>query len=114
MRYAAFDMQVYTLKYSCSPSCKSTGQCCSDYDSIDCSLLVEKSLHVNESLCRKSQNCQLCDDHIFVKEGIPQCNQCAGGTFLYEGQCLGVCPKGTTTNYLNYTCNRDNSKYDLI
>merc|ERR1711976_601799 len=48
---------------SCSPSCKSNGTCCTDYDTWNCDLLIEKNIKV-ENCGDKIDNCELCDSNL--------------------------------------------------
>ena len=83
---------------SCSASCKQSGNCCSDYETINCDLIKEKSFRISRELCQRNLNCDMCDD-IERVGAHPKCNQCATGFYLSEGLCVEKCLHGTTSNF---------------
>jgi hypothetical protein len=48
---------------SCAPSCKSKGNCCTNYDVVNCDFIVEKSSKVDQKKC-KDAGCELCEETI--------------------------------------------------
>jgi len=90
----------------CSTECKLKGNCCTDYDTVNCPAIIEKASKVHERACGKNINCQYCDDSIFLPDdySVRKCNQCNDGFYLLEGRCLENCPENTISNKRNYIC----------
>ena len=89
---------------SCSSGCKARGDCCTDFDVVNCDALVENSLKVKPNECSKHEGCELCDNKSTIGDK-PSCNQCKAEFFLYEGNCHKNCPEGSLVD-LNNTCRK--------
>jgi hypothetical protein len=89
---------------SCSSSCKLKGDCCTDYDTIGCDLIVSKAAKVNKDDCNKNANCSMCDDTLKLGDDTIKCNQCQDGFYLLDGRCYQKCPEGTNADDVNFVC----------
>lgn len=89
---------------SCAPSCKSKGNCCTNYDEVNCDFIIEKSNKTDEQKCKKA-GCALCEE----KENSLKCSQCHDDKLLYNGTCVNTCPEGFSTNKINKVCNKEES-----
>jgi len=87
---------------SCSSSCKQRGNCCSDYDTINCETIFDKASKAQN--CDQNQGCQFCDNLSQIINGVPKCNQCTRGLYLHEGKCYNSCPNGYIGETTNFTC----------
>lgn len=92
---------------SCSPSCKSRGNCCTDYDVVNCDGIMEKSSKVTAETCSKTDNCEFCDNNLTLGDGNQKCNQCKESYYLLDGRCYSSCPEGTSADVINYVCNKN-------
>jgi hypothetical protein len=102
----------------CSPSCRLKGTCCTDFNLMNCPVIVEifarqssdASANKNEDLeCgKKNIGCKFCDEKNLIdsKENVKKCNQCKEDYFLYEGRCFEKCPEDTIENNTNKTCEK--------
>jgi proprotein convertase subtilisin/kexin type 5 len=90
---------------SCAPSCKSRGNCCTDYEAVNCDGLVPKAEKVKDE-CTKNKGCDYCDDSLKHDDNIAKCNQCKDNFYLLDGRCYEICPEGTITDNINYLCNK--------
>jgi hypothetical protein len=87
---------------SCAPSCKSRGNCCTNYDVVNCDFIIEKSSKTDEQKC-KDAGCALCEE----KDNSLKCSQCPDDKFLFNGTCVDTCPEGFSANSINKVCNKD-------
>lgn len=90
---------------SCDKSCKVKGNCCTDYDTVNCEKLIQKNNNVNEKDCDKNSNCMFCDDTA-KQDDVPTCNQCNEKFYLHEGKCLSSCPESTVADLSNLICKK--------
>ena len=78
---------------SCDAACILRGDCCNDYNTVNCPLLIDKSKSVIQQ-CQSVSLCELCDPS--EKNGAsPMCMQCQYGAFLYQGACYKDLPLDT-------------------
>ena len=84
---------------SCDLSCKSNGNCCTDFTEINCEKILDRAKLFPD--CEsKASNCQYCDN----SQG--KCKQCKLGFFLFEGKCYSKCPDDTWEDSNNSLCKK--------
>jgi hypothetical protein len=91
--------------FSCSPSCKQRGNCCSDYEVSGCDNYFILAARKKTETCEKNQFCEVCSKKI-LSDGTAQCQQCQQGYFLYGGKCHLACPEGTEPEATNNICKK--------
>ena len=102
----------YIQDCSCNQECKSKGNCCYDFESRQCSFILENALNSSDEKCIKNKGCELCSNSQVLESDNSQslCLQCGDDYFLYKGKCYyKTCPTGTQANYINKVCS-ENSK----
>ena len=107
-----FNILNYDLFFSCSPSCKSKGDCCSDYDSVGCDLInMNTNLTtstVESNTCTDNVGCVSCDSKLTIqnsfKQQIPLCNLCSNSLYYFNGTCIETCPENTISINTNKIC----------
>jgi hypothetical protein len=82
---------------SCSLNCKENGICCSDFTTIACEKIIDKS-RVFKDCESSSPNCQFCENT------LGKCNQCKIGFFLHDSKCYSKCPDDTYPDINNSIC----------
>jgi hypothetical protein len=97
---------------SCSPSCKQRGSCCTDYETINCDMLVEKS-NKTESFkgCSQVKGCDLCMNFTESNTTSIKCHQCSDIYFLHDGKCEEKCPDGYVADNINKLCKKALGKF---
>lgn len=97
---------------SCSPSCKSSGSCCSDYVTHNCDRIFEMSM-ISKKDCENVKNCDMCDYKVFIGKANLKCNQCLENYYLFNGQCYKKCPEDTLPDDTNYICKKITSNFKI-
>lgn len=87
---------------SCLASCKSSGNCCTDYNVEKCDYIIDKA-NISAQGCKEVEGCDLCDNISMVGAKL-KCNQCSDNYYLYKGQCFRQCPADTDSDYTNKIC----------
>jgi hypothetical protein len=87
---------------SCLPTCKRSGNCCSDYDFVKCDNIYSKSLEVNQDDIPK--NCEYAEKVTQGDKVEYKCNQCNDNSFFVKGKCLDSCPEGSLANLISRYC----------
>jgi proprotein convertase subtilisin/kexin type 5 len=90
---------------SCAPSCKSRGNCCTDYEASNCDGLLAKAQKLKEE-CTKNKGCEYCDDVLKNEDDSLKCSQCQNNFYLFNGRCYETCPDETVADNLNFTCSK--------
>jgi hypothetical protein len=91
---------------SCEATCKVKGNCCTDYDTVNCEGVIQKNNNVKEKDCENNHNCLYCDDNLKHSDDVPKCNQCQDKFYLHEGRCYPSCPESTVPDFLNLICKK--------
>jgi hypothetical protein len=92
---------------SCSITCKTNGDCCTDYDTHDCQNIFNNAAAVDPAKCASNQGCQFCDAKktVTIKgESVPYCNLCKDVLLFLDGTCVNSCPADRVLKASNNIC----------
>jgi len=79
---------------SCDPSCKQSGNCCSDYENSKCDRIV-----ASQNCTNTTKGCEFCEEGVSGQF----CTQCAPGYYFFNRTCSSGCPQGYVSDD-NYAC----------
>jgi proprotein convertase subtilisin/kexin type 5 len=120
---------------SCTSYCKLKGNCCTDYEVVNCDIIMENTKNLDQASC-KSSGCETCElikktnstiNNTYDSQTLNNsssngfnnsrsnssmnsqiiCTQCPEDKFLHKGKCLASCPQGFYSNSINRFCKDD-------